>query len=1018
MMDIVKTSIEKRVISWLFVLILIFGGLASFSNLGRLEDPEFTIKDAVVVTYYPGASATEVELEVTDRVETAIQQLAQVKEIKSKSFPGYSEITVTMKDKYGKDTLPQIWDELRRKVGDAQSQLPPGTSTSYVNDDFGDVYGIFLALSGDGYDYRELKEEGKFLRRELSLVPGVSKVAINGTQEEQIFIEVSMAKLSQLGISINDIKNALSYKNLVSPAGSVKVGDSSVRIETTGIFSTVDDIKNLLISKDGKALTYLKDIADVYSGFDETPSSKVRVDGKEAITLGVSATSGENVVEVGNRIEARLAELEGELPAGMNLEKIYFQPDYVAESISNFIVSLAQAVGIVIAILLVFMGLKSGLLIGSILLLTIFGTFIFMQMFAIDLQRISLGALIIAMGMLVDNAIVVTEGILVKVQAGQKAKKAAVDVVKQAFWPLLGATVVGILAFAGIGLSDDSTGEYCATLFYVILISLLLSWLLAVTITPFFCDIVLKPAIKKEGDIEPDPYAHPIFVGYKKILMKLIKFRKATVGSLVGLLAISIYGFGFIEQSFFPNSTTPIFYIHYWKPQGTDIRTTEKDMINIEEFIMKQEHVEQVSTFIGSGASRFMLTYGPEQPNPSYGIFIVKADNLDAIQGILDNSMNYIYTNFPDTEARPERLKLGPGGGQPIGTRIIGEDPTVLRELSAKVEKIMYDSGKATNIRNDWRQQTKIVNPNFLEAQARNAGLTRPQINQALEMGFSGTTVGQFRNNDELIPITMRLSEKERGDIDSINSIQVWSDVSQKYIPISQLVDKIEPKWEDSLIRRQDRRRTITASADNIEGVNANDLFNELRPQIEAIELPAGYSIEWGGEYEDSTNAQNALFGSLPKGIGAMILVVILLFNAVKQPLIIWLCVPLAIIGVTFGLLLFQGSFGFMALLGFLSLTGMLIKNAVVLLDQIDLEISEGKEMLKAVVESSVSRVRPVAMGAITTILGLIPLLGDAFFVDMAITIMAGLTFATVLTLLVVPVLYTMFFKIKYRDEL
>tara|TARA_Y100001960_G_scaffold210105_1_gene219344 strand:+ start:5032 stop:8082 length:3051 start_codon:yes stop_codon:yes gene_type:complete len=1016
-MDLAKGSIEKRVISWLFVLILVFGGLASFSSLGRLEDPEFTIKDAVIVTYYPGASSTEVEQEVTDRVETAIQQLSQVKEIKSKSFPGKSEITVTMKDKFGKEELPQIWDELRRKVGDIQSQLPPGTSPSYVNDDFGDVYGIFLGLSGQGYDYRELKEEAKFLRRELSLVPGVSKVAIGGQQDEHIYIEVSMAKLSQLGISINDIKNALSYKNIVSPAGSVKVGSSSVRIETTGIFNTVEDIKNLLISKDGKALTYLKDIADVYSDFDDTPTSKIRVDGKPALTISVAAASGENVVEVGKRVEARLDELDVLLPAGMALEKIYFQPDYVDASIKNFVVSLMQAVGIVIAVLLIFMGFKSGMLIGVILLLTILGTLIFMKLFAIDLQRISLGALIIAMGMLVDNAIVVTEGILVQVQRGIKAKKAAMDVVKQTFWPLLGATVVGILAFAGIGLSNDSTGEYCATLFYVILISLLLSWLLAVTLTPFFCDIVLKPKAGATNDDE-DQYSHPIFVAYKKALMAAIKFRKLAVAGLLGLLALSIFAFGFVNQSFFPNSTTPMFYIHYWKPQGTDIRATEADMMKIEKFIAAQKDVEQVSTFIGSGASRFMLTYGPEQPNPSYGIFIVKATDLEAVQRILDDSMAYIADNFPDNEARSERLKLGPGGGQPIATRVIGEDPKVLREIAGKIEEIMYQSGKATNIRNDWRQQTKMVNPNFLEAQARNAGLTRPQINQALEMGFSGTQVGQFRNNDELIPITMRLPNAERNDINSINSIQVWSDVNQKYIPLSQLVDKIEPEWEDSLIRRQDRRRTITASADTMPGINANNLFHELKPQIEALELPDGYSIEWGGEYEDSSNASAALFSSLPKGIGAMILVCVLLFNAVIQPLIIWLCVPLAIIGVSFGLLIFNGSFGFMALLGLLSLIGMLIKNAVVLIDQIDLEINEGKEELKAVVESSISRVRPVAMGAITTILGLIPLLADAFFVDMAITIMSGLTFATVLTLFVVPVLYTMFFKIKYREKL
>lgn len=1015
-MNIAAASIEKRIISWLMVVILILGGISSFGKLGRLEDPEFTIKDALIFANYPGASAYEVEQEVTDKIELQIQQMAQVDEIKSESFPGQSQITITMKDKYGKEELPQIWDILRKKVSDIQATLPAGAHISMVNDDFGDVYGLYLGISGKGYNYRELKEEAKFLRRELSLVKGVSKIEIQGAQPEQIFIEISTAKLSQLDISITDIQNALQNQNTVASAGSVKVGSSSVRIQTSGIFNSVDDIANIIISKNNGSLVYLKDIAKVYSGFDETPRNKVLVDGQRAITLGISALSGVNVVELGHKIDAKMEHLQKLLPAGMALTDIYSQPKYVESSVSSFLNSLAQAVIIVIVILLIFMGLKSGLLIGSILILTIAGTFIFMSIFNIDLQRISLGALIIALGMLVDNAIVVTEGILVRVQQGEKAKQASIAVVNQTIWPLFGATVVGILAFSGIGLSEDSVGEFCQTLFYVILISLLLSWVLAVTLTPFFCDMVLKPS--KQTDENKDPYSHPVFKGYKTALTTAIKHRRLTILSLIIALGASIYGFGFIPQSFFPNSTTPMFYVHYWKPQGTDIRSTEKDIVEISKYVKSLENVKRVTSLIGQGASRFMLVYNPEKPNSSYGQLIIQTEEEKDIPKVLKETMNFINSNYQDQEARPERIRLGPGGGQKIEARIVGDDPKVLRELADKVEDIYYNSGKATAIRNNWRQPTKIIQPRLLETQIRNAGLTRSQVNSAIAMAFGGTTVGSFRDGDEFLPIIMRTPSAERNSIESLDSLQVYSPIAKSYIPLSQLVDSVEPKWEDNIVRRKDRRRTITISADPIGNLNAMALFGELRPQVEALDLPDGYYLEWGGEYEDSGDAQKSLFSVLPNSLLLMIITVILLFNAVRQPLIIWLCVPLAIIGVTAGLLLFNGSFGFMALLGFLSLSGMLIKNAVVLIDQIDLEIAEGKEHYKAVVESSISRVRPVSMGAVTTVLGMIPLLSDAFFVDMAITIMAGLTFATVLTLFVVPVLYTIFFRIKYRKEI
>lgn len=1008
-MDIAKFSIDKKVITWLIVFLLIAGGLSAFSTLGRLEDPEFTIKTAMVFTPYPGATPEEVEEEVSDRVEMAIQKLQYIDEITSKSYPGMSEITVDIKPKYKKDDLPQIWDELRRKVNDVQRELPPGTLPSIVNDDFGDVYGIFYAITGDGYSYKELKEYAKFLRKELLLVNNVAKVSIAGAQEEQIFVEFSQARLSQLGISPRVIYQTLRSQNLVSPSGKVLVGDEQIRITPTGELDTVEAIGDLVIQKLGSdRLIYLKDIATISRGYEEVPTHIIRFNKQPALTLGISIASGGNIVELGKAIDTKLKTLEDNTPAGLQITQIYHQPTYVDQSVKNFVVSLLQALGIVLIVLLFAMGLRSGMIIGAILLLSILGTFIFMQLFHIDLQRISLGALIIALGMLVDNAIVVAEGILVRVQQGGDAKQAASNIVKQTMWPLFGATVVGILAFAPIGLSDDSTGEFCASLFYVILISLMLSWFLAITVTPLFCTKLLKPG----KNIKADPYDTKFYRMYKNFLCLCLKAKWMTVGVMIGLLVLSIYGFGFIKQSFFPDSMTPMFFVDYWRAQGTDIRATSRDMETIEKYISSLDGIDSVTSFVGKGSTRFTLTYTPEQPNTSYGQFSIKVKTYKQITSLSKNIINYIQENFPNSETKTKFIRLGPGRDAKIEVRFLGEDPLVLRQLANKAKNIMYKSGEAINIKDDWRQRVKVLQPDYSDTKARMTGISRSILKRALQTNFSGQQVGIYREGDELLPIVTRPPADERLNVSSINNMQIWSPILQGTVPIEQIVNGFNTVWEDQLVRRQNRKRTITASCDP-STMNANDLFNVLRPQIEAITLPTGYELEWGGEYEDATDAQAALGKQLPKGFFAMIIVVILLFNALKQPIIIWLTVPLAIIGVTAGLLGTGQPFGFMALLGLLSLVGMLIKNAIVLINQIDLEIREGKDRFNAVVDSAVARARPVSLAAATTVLGVIPLLPDIFFSSMAVTIMAGLTFATVLTLIFVPVLYVIFFRIR-----
>lgn len=1008
--------IRNRVISWMVSLIFLIGGISAFFGLGRLEDPAFTIKDAMVVTSYPGATPQQVEEEVTYPIEKAIQQLTYVDEVNSISSRGLSQITVTMKNNYGPDDLPQIWDELRRKVNDLKGTLPPGVNDPSVIDDFGDVYGILLAVTGDGYSYKELLDYVDYLRRELELVDGVSKVSVSGQQQEQVFIEISMKKLSSLGLSPNTVFNLLSTQNVVSDAGAIRIGDEYIRIQPTGEFQSVDELGDLLLTESGaQGLIFLKDVAQIKRGYVDVPTNIINYNGELALNMGISFAQGVNVVEVGKAFDRRVAELKYQQPVGVEISEIYNQPKEVDKSVSGFVVSLAQAVGIVIVVLLFFMGLRSGLLIGLILLLTVLGTFIFMKYFAIDLQRISLGALVIALGMLVDNAIVVVEGILIGTQKGRTRLQAATDIVTQTKWPLLGATVIAVTAFAPIGLSEDSTGEYCGTLFTVLLISLMLSWFTAISLTPFFADIFFKGQKIKSGEGEDnDPYNGIIFVVYKKFLNFCMRRAWFTVVVLVAGLAASVYGFTHVKQAFFPSSTTPIFQLDVWLPEGTDIRATNDKLKELEGWLAKQDHVEHITTTAGKGLQRFMLTYSPEKSYAAYGEITTRVENYEALAPLMDRFREHIKTNYPEINYKLKQIELGPGGGAKIEARVIGSDPTVLRTIAAQVMDVMYADPGATNIRHDWRERTQVLEPQFNESQARRYGITKSDVDDFLSMSFSGMNIGLYRDGTTLMPIVARLPEDERIDIRNIEGMKIWSPAQSEFIPLQQVTMGYDMRWEDPIIVRKNRKRMLTVMADpDILGEEtAATLQARLQPQIEAIEMPPGYSLEWGGEYESSGDAKASLFTTMPMGYLFMFLITIFLFNSIKEPLIVWLTVPLALIGVTTGLLALNTPFGFMALLGFLSLSGMVLKNGIVLLDQIEIEMKSGKEAYDAVVDAAVSRVRPVCMAAITTILGMIPLLPDIFFKPMAVTIMFGLGFATVLTLIVVPVLYRLFHKV------
>ncbi|MGF1779691.1 efflux RND transporter permease subunit [Vibrio nomapromontoriensis] len=1015
-MSLTEYSIKNRVISWLFIVILTVGGITSFMDLGRLEDPAFTIKDAMIISTYPGATSTEVEEELTYPLEKQIRQLPYIDNIKSTSSDGMSQIMVSMRMDYGPDELPQIWDEMRRKINDLKPNLPSGVNSVQIIDDFGDVFGVMIMLTGDGYDYVELKRYADYLSREIELVDGVGKVAISGDQQEMLFVELSLNRLSALNLDMNTVAGLLNQQNSVQSAGEIMINGDNLAIRPNGSLNSVESLENLIIhGRDTGNLIRLKDVAKISKGIQEKPSNVITFNGKPAINLAISFTSGVNVVDVGHVIDMKLSELENIKPAGVNLDYFYNQSTEVDKSVKDFVVSLAQAVAIVIVVLLFAMGVRSGLIIGIVLLLTVFGTFILMSINNIELHRISLGALIIALGMLVDNAIVVVEGILVGLKQGKTKTEAAKAIAKQTQWPLLGATVIAITAFAPIGLSQDATGEFMGSLFWVLCFSLFLSWITALTLTPFLASLMLKEETTTADSEQVDPYKGILFTVFRWSLELALKLRWLTVIGMVALLISAVMAFGMVKQSFFPASNTPMFFVDMWMPEGTDIRQTLKQTEKVEAYIRSQENVDFVSTSVGQGLQRFMLTYQPEKSYEAYAQLQVRATNREDMFTLLDKLDHTLSSEFTAPSFQLRLMEFGPSPASKIEARIIGPDPQILRDVAVQVEDILLADSGARNIRHDWRERTKELVPQFNESKARRLGISKEDLSNTLQLAFGGNAIGVFRDGTQRLPIVTRLTEEERVDYSSLQNISIWSPMLQTYVPVEQVVDDVTLDWGEPLIQRRDRKRTLTVLADHdvLGDETAATLFARIQPQVEAIALPEGYTLEWGGEYESSKDAQEGMFKSLPMGYLLMFIITMLLFNSFKKPLVIWLTVPLSIIGVAFGLLLSGMPFSFTALLGLLSLSGMILKNGIVLMDQINLELETGKDPYLAIIDSAVSRVRPVSMAALTTILGMIPLVFDAFFGSMAVTIMAGLGFATILTLIVVPVLFAIFFNIK-----
>ncbi|WP_434983383.1 efflux RND transporter permease subunit [Vreelandella zhaodongensis] len=1005
--------LRHRAASYLLTVVLLVGGSLAFTGMGQLEFPEFTIRNALVTTQYPGATPEEVEQEITSTLEEAIQEMPSIKRISSVSSDGLSQITVELKSTVQNDELEQLWDFLRRKVGDAQPALPPGAHESRVNDDFGDVFGLMINLTGDGYEMPDLKDHAEFLKRELALVDGVEKVSLAGVRGERIFIEVDRERLRALNIPLTSLQQLLDTQNAVVDSGHLKQGGQRFRITPSGSAADIEDLRALIVSEGSGELVRLSDIAEISRGLEERPQQLYRDNGRHAISLGISFESGVNVVDVGARLEQRLAALESRSPLGMELNVVYDQPKVVDESVSGFLVSLIQAVAIVIVVLMLFMGWRSGLLMGFILLVTIVGTFMFMRIHGLQLEKISLGALIIALGMLVDNAIVVTEGMLVGLKRGQSIRESAQQVVRQNAWPLLAATLIAVAAFAPIGLSKDMTGEFIGSLFYVLLYSLLLSWFAALTLTPFYFKLLFRNVAPSSGD--EDPYQGRVYRLFSRVIVEGIRWKWITLGTVVVMLAGAVFGFGYVKNAFFPASNTPIFFVDYRTPEGTDILETERRVTALEESVMGMEGIQQLTTIVGGGAQRFTLTYAPEDRFASYAQLIIETDDKATQQARMADVEAMLARDHSDIDYKIAPLEVGPAPKAKLEARLYGSDPAVLRELGDQVAALFNDTPNLTSVRTNWRNRVQSIVPIFAEDAARRLGVTRESLAATLALSTSGSQVGVYRDGSDLIPIVARAIPAQRNDIDNIGSLNVWSAEQGRYITADQVMRDVTTQVADPLIMRRNRERMLAVYGEPhpLSGVTAASVLDKVRPQVEALELPSGYRLEWGGEFETSGDAQRALFASLPLGLAVMFIITVVLFNNFRQALAVWFLVPLTIIGVVAALLITGMPFSFMALLGTLSLIGMVIKNAIVLVEEINVQLPLHKDRYHAVVQAAVSRVRPVAMAALTTMLGLIPLISDAFFASMAVALIGGLGVATLLTLIVLPAVYCVLYRIQ-----
>ncbi len=1038
-MNITEYALNNRALIKFFIAVLVGGGMFAFVSMSKLEDPELKVKQAMVVTVYPGASAHKVELEVTDVLEKSIRSMGEVDNIQSKSMADVSQITVELSSTVKPDELEQKWDMLRRKVANAQAELPSGAVASVVMDDFGDVYGMFYAMTTDGIADEELLDYAWLVKRELQDIEGVRRVEIYGDRKPCINIEIIQDRMANMGVHPLEVLSTLNAQNQTVYPGYFNSGDERIRVKISDNYQTIEDIRNLIIQGHEQDQLRLGDIAAVTRGYREPSRNEMRYDGSRALGISLSMEKGGNIVDLGKVVDKELNQLKARMPVGIDFHKVFFQPDQVSHSIRVFMVNLIESVLIVIVVLMLTMGLRSGMIIGTGLVIIVLGSFVVLYLFDGTLQRVSLGALIIAMGMLVDNAIVIIDGIQVDLERGVAKPGALVNIAKKTAWPLLGATLIAILAFLPIFLSPDTTGEYVRDLFIVLAVSLLLSWILALTQIPLHADRVLKVKERPSGEL----YDSRVYRVFRHFLRYMLWHKKLALAVTLVLLGVSVYLFRYIPQGFFPDLSYKQLYVEFQMPEGTRMERVKSDLGEIERCLLQYPGVEHVTTSFGGTPSRYNLVRSIAEPSMGYGELIVDFETPEKLKVSIPELQEYLTENYPDAYVRIKRYNLM-YEKFPVELMFTGPDPAVLKELTAKAENIMRETPAAMLVRRDWDPMVPVLSVEYDQPIARTVGLSRTDIGMSMLSATDGLPVGAYYEGTHALPLYLKSVDHRRENVGMLNNIPVWSmlpsvsglngdvlkglltgtvkseDLLQDAIgsiPLSQATRGIDVCWEDPVVRRYNGQRAMKAQCNNVWGATAEEVRQAIMPAIDTITLPEGYAYKWLGEYRASSQSTKYLFGSLPWAIVMMIAILIMLFRDFRKPAIIFLCLPLAMIGIVLGMLLTGKDFGFVAIVGALGLIGMMIKNGVVLLDEITLQIGSGKEPEAALLDSSSSRFRPVMMAALTTILGMIPLLSDDLFGAMAVTIMFGLLVGTVITLVFIPVLYALFFGMKRQMD-
>lgn len=1008
-MNIIKYFLQKKQVTNLILFLVLAGGLFSYIKMGKLEDAPFTIKQALVLTPYPGASPSEVQSQVTDVLEEAIQSLGELYYLKTENRAGLSKITVYVKKEIRADEMQQLWDKLRRKVNDVQGKLPAGVGTSIVNDDFGDVLGVFYALTGEEYSSRELEAQAKVIKNELLKVKDVAKVEIYGAQNPTIDVIVSPAIMSQSGITTADISQAFNAQNRVTDAGAIETESNRIRIESTGNFFSLDDICNLNITSRTGEHFRLADIAEIVESYQRPASNKMQLDGKEAVGIAISTVPTGNVVDMAELVKKEVDNFNTTMPEGYELSSIYDQGYESAVANDGFILNLVISVFTVVAILLFFIGFKNGLLIGSGLIFSIFATLIVMHAQGIALQRMSLAAIIIAMGMLVDNAIVVSDSAIVNMQRGMRKRLAILGACSSTALPLLAATFIAILTFLPIYYSPHITGELLSSLVIVIGVSLTFSWIFAMIQTPYFIqEFVRRP---RPGELKGELFAGKYYDKFRAALRYVIKHKLIVVSSMVVLMILSAYSFKFIPKVFVPALDKQYFTIDMWAPEGSTIEETNRIAADMADYIGSQPQVENVSTYIGRTPPRYYLSNVAFGPQSNYAQVLVKCHTSKESRELHTKLQKSIPQTYPEVFVKVNKFELSPLTEAVIEARFLGPDAAVLDSLTGIALDIMRRNPKVEGARNEWGDMTMMIRPVYDPVKAGALGISKSAMMESVKSINDGYPIGIYRDNEKKVPVVLKSEGMEVTDAESLGNFPVWS--GEKSAPLSQLISGMESTWEHPQVRTYNRRLSMAAMCGVKPGHTMAEVHSEIRSEIEKIEIPDGYTFFWDAQYKDQGEALQAIAKYFPLAFLLLIVVLVALFGNYRQPLIILCVLPLSLIGVAVGMLVTGFDFGFFPIAGWLGLLGMIIKNVIVLIDEINIEQRSGVPVYKAIIESTVSRTRPVLMAATTTIFGMVPLLFDIAFGGMAATIIFGLTFATLLTLFVTPALYAILYKVK-----